>query len=190
MSLARCSATAGATRTVDNVGRRARFEQVVLPHVSAAYNLARWLMHDQHAAEDMVQDACLRAHEHLDGFRGDDGRAWFLTIVRNACRTALRQKQGRGPSVTIDPATDAPSPATGAPDAAALRDEDCGQLQRALAELPEDFREVVVLRELDGLSYKEIAAIVGVPLGTVMSRLARGRERLEQCLSSDADPET
>jgi RNA polymerase sigma-70 factor, ECF subfamily len=167
----------------------ARFEQCVLPHLPAAYNLACWLLRDGHDAEDAVQDASLRAYEHVDDLCGGDGRAWLLAIVRNVCRTRLGQKREHLPTVALDPAIHTPAAADPAPDAALLQAASGELLRRALAELPEDFREAVVLRELEGLSYKEIAVVAGVPIGTVMSRLARARERLEQCLAQRADKE-
>ena len=161
---------------------RERFEQVLLPHLDAAYNLARWLTHNDHDAEDLVQAAYLRALKFFDKFQGGNARAWLLTIVRNTCYTWLEQKQTRGPVAAFDEdihgvETDAPDP-----EKSLLREEDRQSVRRAVEELPWELREVVVLRELEGLSYKEIAAIAGIPLGTVMSRLSRARERLHQRL--------
>jgi RNA polymerase sigma-70 factor (ECF subfamily) len=160
-----------------------RFEQTILPHDEAAYNLARWLTGNDHDARDVVQEAYLRAYQFFSGFRGGDGRAWLLAIVRNTCYTWLERNRGREGAVSFDEeAHGAVTPPDG-PEASALRQEDVGSLRRALDELPPEFREAIVLRELEGLSYKEIAAVVGVPLGTVMSRLARARERLHQRLA-------
>ncbi len=163
-------------------GQQARFEQTILPHLDAAYNLARWLTRNQHDAEDVAQEACLRAFKFFDNFRGGDGRVWLLTIVRNTCYTWLRQNRPQGAISSFDekihtPDSDASNPAT-----LALQSANDKMLRQSLEELPTEFREIVVLRDLEGLSYKEIADIAGIPLGTVMSRLARARERLKQLL--------
>jgi RNA polymerase sigma-70 factor (ECF subfamily) len=160
----------------------ARFEQVILPHLDAAYNLARWLTRDDHDAEDTVQEAYLRAYQFFGGFRGTDGRAWLLAVVRNTCYTWLEKNRPRVPETTFDEARHGAAGAAG-PEALLLQKEERERLRRALEELPAEFREVIVLRELEGLTYKEIAAIIGAPLGTVMSRLARARERLQQVLT-------
>jgi RNA polymerase sigma-70 factor (ECF subfamily) len=165
------------SQTVDMPARRAAFEATFLPHLPAAYNLARWLTRDGHDAEDVVQEAYLRAVRSFGGFRGGDGRAWFLAIVRNTCLTWLRRNRPHTPTVPFDEARhDRP----GVPDA----DQSGGEaLRAALEALPPEFREAVVLRELEGLSYKEVAAVTGVPIGTVMSRLSRGRGQLRQTLT-------
>ena len=163
--------------------KSARFEQAVLPHLDAAYNLARWLTRNDHDAEDVVQEAYLRAYQFFDGFHGGDGRSWLLAIVSNTGYTWLKQNRPRELTMSFEEeihsaAGSAPSPAT-----LLVQDEDRQLLRRAVEELPVEFREVVVLRDLEGLSYKEIATIAGIPLGTVMSRLARARERLQQRLA-------
>jgi RNA polymerase sigma-70 factor (ECF subfamily) len=161
---------------------RARFEQALLPHLGAAYNLARWLTQDEHDAEDVVQEAYLRALKSFGGFRGGDGRAWLLAIIRNTCYTRLRQKQAQGSVMAFDETVhDAPVPSLD-PEQQAVRRENQQAVRRAVEALPVELREVVVLRELEGLSYKEIAAVAEIPLGTVMSRLARARDRLQQRL--------
>ncbi len=161
---------------------QARFEQALMPHLGAAYNLARWLTRDDHDAQDIVQEAYLRALKFFGGFHGADGRAWLLTIVRNACHTWHQQKQARGAAAFDEELhgveSDAPTP-----EAALLRKEGKQTVREAVESLPTELREVVVLRELEGLSYKEIAAVAGIPMGTVMSRLSRARERLQQRLS-------
>jgi RNA polymerase sigma factor (sigma-70 family) len=167
---------------VQDAVERGRFEQALLPHVAAAYNLARWLTHDDHDAEDVVQEAYLRALKSFGGFHGTDGRAWLLAIVRNACYTSLQQKRARGPATAFDEEIHGIEADDLSPEKALLRNEDKQSVHQAVAELPVELREVVVLRELEGLSYKEIAAIAAIPLGTVMSRLARARERLQQRL--------
>jgi RNA polymerase sigma-70 factor (ECF subfamily) len=163
--------------------KQARFEEAVLPHLGAAYNLARWLTRDDHDAEDAVQEAYLRAFKSFDHYRGGDGRAWLLAVVRTTCYTWLEKHRGRGPAVPFDEEAHAPAAGTSDPEAALLRRASVELVRDAIAELPPAQREVVVLRELEGFSYKDIAAIAAIPLGTVMSRLARGRERLGECLS-------
>jgi RNA polymerase sigma factor (sigma-70 family) len=159
------------------------FEHSVLPHLGAAYNLARWLTRNEHDAEDVVQEAYMRAFKFFRGFRGGDSRAWLLTIVRNTCYTWMQQNRSRELTAVLDEEihmleSDSPSP-----EALLLRSVDKEKLRRALDELPLEFREAIVLRELEEMSYKEIADISGVPLGTVMSRLARGRKRLQRVLT-------
>lgn len=165
----------------DNV---ASFEEAVLPHLDAAYNLARWLTRNDADAEDVVQEAYLRAFKFFRGFHGVDGRPWLLGIVRNTCHTWMQQN--RSPELTIpleDELNDIESKDLD-PEELLLQRADTMIVRRALEELPVEFREVLVLRELEELSYKEIASIAELPLGTVMSRLARGRKRLEQALTS------
>ena len=161
---------------------RERFEQALLPHLDAAYNLARWLTRDDHDAEDLVQAAYLRALKFFGGFRGANSRAWLLTIVRNTCYTWIEQKRARGPETAFDEEIHSAETSTMDPGNPVLREEDEQSVRRAVEDLPAELREVVVLRELEGLSYKEIAAIAGIPMGTVMSRLARARERLRERL--------
>jgi RNA polymerase sigma-70 factor (ECF subfamily) len=168
--------------SVQEQNRLARFELLVVPHLGAAYNLARWLTRNDHDAEDVVQEAYLRAYRFFDGFHGSDSRAWLLTIVRNTCYTWLQQN--RRPAVPLDENVPEPQSADPSPEALMEESIDRESLHRALEELPPEFREAIVLRELEGLSYKEIGAIMGVPLGTVMSRLARARGRLERALGS------
>jgi RNA polymerase sigma-70 factor (ECF subfamily) len=170
---------------MDSARKAASFEETILPHLNAAYNLARWLTRNGHDAEDLVQEACLRAFRSFDSFQGQDvqaGRAWLLTIVRNTCFTWLRKK-GVQPAVEFDEQMH--SGADPSPDAETVivNQAALGSLQGCLEGLPPEFREVIVLRELEELSYKEISDIARVPVGTVMSRLARGRKRLQQCLA-------
>jgi RNA polymerase sigma-70 factor (ECF subfamily) len=153
-----------------------------MPHLDAAYNLARWLTHDEHAAEDMVQEAYLRALKSFGGFRGTDGRAWLLAIVRNTCYTWLQQKRLREPVTAFDEALHSVEAGAETPVTLLLQKEDKQAVRQAVEELPVELREVVVLRELEGLSYREIAAITDIPMGTVMSRLSRARERLQRRL--------
>jgi RNA polymerase sigma-70 factor (ECF subfamily) len=168
----------------------ARFERLVLPHLDAAHNLARWLTRTAHDAEDVVQEACLRAYRFFAGFHGADGRAWLLAIVRNTCSTWLERNRARAPAAAFDEEKHSDPAGGDAPDSRLLRTEDTDLLRQALEALPPEYREVIVLRELEGLSYKEIAGVAGVPLGTVMSRLARARERLQQALAGRGREET
>jgi RNA polymerase sigma-70 factor (ECF subfamily) len=163
--------------------RLAGFEQAILPHLDAAYNLARWLTHSDHDADDVVQEAFLRAFHFFDSFHGGDGRSWLLAIVRNTCYTWLKRNRPQEPTVAYDEEKHSGADPAGSPDTPLLRSEDRQLLHRALEALAPEFREAIVLRELEGLSYKEIADVTGAPLGTVMSRLARARQRLQQCLA-------
>jgi RNA polymerase sigma-70 factor, ECF subfamily len=167
----------------------ARFEHTVLPHLDAAYNLARWLTHDPDDAEDVVQEACLRAFRFFHGFHGGDSRAWLLKIVRNTCYTWLQRNRARGNTTTLDDNIPATECAEGDPATLVLNRVDQQVLAQAVAALPVEFREVLVLRELEGLSYKEIAGIADIPVGTVMSRLARARKRMQHDLAEHVDRE-
>lgn len=161
-----------------------RFEEMALPHLGAAYNLARWLVHNDHDAEDMVQEAYLRAFKFFGGYYGGDFRAWLLTIVRNTCYTWLQQNRRLRQAEPIDDNLDELGLDFADPEMLLLQNLDTQIVRRALQELPVEFREVVVLREMEGLSYKEIGTVVDLPLGTVMSRLARGRKRLHSLLAN------
>jgi RNA polymerase sigma-70 factor (ECF subfamily) len=160
---------------------RTRFEALVLPHLDAGYNLARWLARDVDDAEDVLQDACERALRYSGGLVGADGRAWFLTIVRHAfydwCRRNRPTEIVADDGAQIDAAVDARAVD---PQQAAVSAAEARVLGDAVAALPLPFREVLVLRELEELSYKEIARVAGIPIGTVMSRLARARALLQR----------
>ncbi len=169
-------------RPLTEPNKQARFERTVLPHLDAAYNLAHWLTRDEHDAEDVVQEAYLRAYRFFDGFHGDNGRSWLLAIVRNTCYTWLKRNRPPIPAATFDEAVHAPDDSFN-PEALFLQGAAREMLHEALRELAPEFREAVVLRELEGLSYKEIAAVTEAPLGTVMSRLARGRGMLRDRLA-------
>jgi RNA polymerase sigma-70 factor (ECF subfamily) len=158
---------------------RRRFEQLVMPHVDAAYNLARWLTRNDHDAEDVMQDAMLRAFRFLDGLRGE-ARPWLLAIVRNACFTWLHANRPAEVQ-SIDDLALAEDPLAG-PEPAAARELDRRAVNAAIAALPVQFREVLVLRELEDLAYKDIARVAGIPIGTVMSRLSRARRLLAESL--------
>jgi RNA polymerase sigma-70 factor (ECF subfamily) len=142
---------------------------LLVPHLDAAYNLARWLIRNETDAEDLVQEAYLRAFSHFAGFRGGDGRAWLLTIVRNCCYDRLKQKGSQGQSTDFDEAVHSAGQQTSNPETLLILEERAGLLSESLAELPAEYREVLVLRELEQMSYREIANIAGIPLGTVMS---------------------
>lgn len=154
------------------------FERLVMVHLDAGYNLARWLTHDPQDAEDVVQDACLRAMTYIASLRGEDGRAWFLTIVRHAFYAWLARNRPalmvRDDEVALDLLVDGAD----TPEEALVRKVEQVALDAAVAALPLPFREVIVLRELEDLSYQDIARVTEVPVGTVMSRLSRARRLL------------
>ncbi|HMG34577.1 MAG TPA: sigma-70 family RNA polymerase sigma factor [Blastocatellia bacterium] len=162
--------------------KRERFEEAILPHLGAAYNLAQWLTRNPQDAEDVVQEAYLRAFRFFDGFHGGDGRGWLLTIVRNTFYTWLGRNRPNEVQQLDDRAEQLESRQP-SPEEETVRLSDTQRLERALDELPAEYREVVILRELEGMSYKEISEIVDIPLGTVMSRLARARKRLTRSLT-------
>jgi RNA polymerase sigma factor (sigma-70 family) len=151
-------------------------------HLDAAYNLARWLMHDETEAEDMVQEAYMRVASHFARFRGGDGRAWLLTIVRNSCYDRLRQKGASDRNTDFDEELHSAGRQTHNPETALLLAERSELVKKSLAKLPPEYREVLILRELEQLSYREIADIAGIPLGTVMSRISRARQLLQRTL--------
>lgn len=156
----------------------AQFEEVILPHLDDAYTLARYLLRDEHNAQDVVQDAALRAFRYFDGFRDGDPRAWFMAIVRNCCLTWQRQHRRDRLAVPL-----APEHASAVQtDALAIERSESDAVNRAVAGLSAEFREVIVLREIQGMSYAQISSAVNVPIGTVMSRLSRARSRLASIL--------
>jgi RNA polymerase sigma-70 factor (ECF subfamily) len=173
--------------TTDRTGQ---FQSATLPHLDAAYNIARWLLRDEHAAQDAVQEAYLRAFRYFGSFSGGNARPWLLGIVRNTCYSWLRARGQLGEQLEFDEERD--SGVEGAPVMAVMADPaellmlklQRARVDRAIDALPPVFREAIVLRELEQLSYDEIAQIVGVPAGTVMSRLARARALLRTALGS------
>jgi RNA polymerase sigma-70 factor (ECF subfamily) len=165
------------------------FEQAALPHLGAAYRLARWLTRNDHDAEDVVQEAYLRAYRSFGRFHGGDGRAWLLAVVRNTCYTWLRRHRGHEPTTPFDEQVHSTGTDAMNPERLFLQKATGEMIRAAMEELPAAYREVLVLRELEGCSYKEIAVIADIPLGTVMSRLTRARERLQQVLSQQLGEE-
>jgi RNA polymerase sigma factor (sigma-70 family) len=160
---------------------RRRFEQVVLPHLDAAFNLARWILRGRADAEDVAQESMLRALRFFRGFHGGDSRSWLLQIVRNSCYTWL--EKNRPMELATEFNEELFPQATATPESLAIAGDNRERLTRALEDLPPRFREVLVLRELEGCSYKEIASITAMPIGTVMSALARARQRLQRSLT-------
>ncbi len=167
-----------------------RFEQAILPHLDAAYNLARWLLRNEDEAADAVQDACVRALRFFGGFRGGDSRVWLLAIVRNTCYSRLRKGTRRERDTEFDDEIHSSETESANPETLLERSRDNEALRHALDGLPGELREIIVMRELNAMSYKEIADVAGVPLGTVMSRLARARKRLQQVLTLKSPKES
>jgi RNA polymerase sigma-70 factor, ECF subfamily len=163
--------------------RPAEFEARILPHLDAAYSLARFLMRNEHDAEDVVQEASMRAFRFYDGFRGENSRAWFLRVVRNTAFTALKRISHREQEVEFDEELHTLETASAGPAMQIDEKLDRETVRAAIDKLPAEFREVITLRELEGCAYKEIADITTVPLGTVMSRLARARRQLHAILA-------
>jgi RNA polymerase sigma-70 factor (ECF subfamily) len=161
-----------------------RFETLVLPHLDAAFNLARWLLRSGADAEDASQEAMLRAYRFFDGFHGGDVRSWLLQIVRNTCFTWLKKNRQVKDTTEFDEELHGPPGST--PESLAIETDGRERLTHALESLPSRYREVIVLRELEGCSYKEIAAITSIPVGTVMSRVSRARHQLQLALADPA----
>jgi RNA polymerase sigma-70 factor (ECF subfamily) len=168
--------------TVDEQDKPERFEQSIMPQMNAAYNLARWLAGNDTDAQDVVQEAFLRAFKFFGGFRGGDSRSWLLRIVRNSFYDWLRHRGHPEATTPFDEDIHGPASDSAAPDAALLEKADKELVHQAIDALPLEYREVLVLRELEALSYKEIAEVTDLPIGTVMSRLGRARAQLRQQL--------
>jgi RNA polymerase sigma-70 factor (ECF subfamily) len=167
----------------------ASFEEAMLPHLDAAHNLARWLLRNEQDAQDVVQEAYLRAFKSFGGFRGSNGRAWLLTIVRNTSYTLLKKNRAVDLTTTFDEEIHATQHDSASPAAVLEHAEDAELIGKAMDELPAEFREILTLRHQEGLSYKEIGEIVKIPVGTVMSRLARGRTKLREYLAAQIGKE-
>lgn len=159
-----------------------RFEEIALPHLSAAYNLARWLVRNDHDAEDLVQEAYLRALKFFDSFHGEDARAWLLAIVRNTCYTWLKQNRVQELHDSFDEDKHSEADSSADPQVLMLQNASKELLNRGIEALPLEFREILIMRELEDLTYKEIATVANIPIGTVMSRLARARDMLRVSL--------
>jgi RNA polymerase sigma-70 factor (ECF subfamily) len=183
---------------VESAIKARRFEQAIMPHLDAAYNLARWLTRNDSDAQDVVQDACLRAFKYFDSFEGENPSAWLLAIVRNTCFTWMRRNRPSEEVVGSDAIDDDTAgnaePLLGGgsrelatdPETRLIEGRDRTRVNELVARLPAEFREVIVLREIEDLSYREIADIAGIPIGTVMSRLSRGREKLRRHMDGEA----
>jgi RNA polymerase sigma factor (sigma-70 family) len=173
------------TRPMDEARKLALFEQTIIPHLNAAYNLSRWLTRNGDDADDLVQEAYLRAFRSFETFQGsdaNDARAWLMAVVRNTCFTWLRKKGGQ-PFMEFDEEVHSASAQTPDAESVLLNRDALSALNTCIENLPLEFREAIVLREIEELSYKEISGIVRVPVGTVMSRLARARKRLQDCMA-------
>lgn len=172
--------------------KESRFQVIVMPHLDSAFNLARWLTGNHQDAEDVVQEAYLRAFKFFDSFHGEDGRAWLLGIVRNTFYTWYQQNKAASQNVEFEEDLHSIQLQNASlhqsesynPEAMLIQKDSQRQLQQALEALPVEFREVVVMHELEDLSYKQIAQIIGIPVGTVMSRLSRGRKALAKIIST------
>ena len=159
------------------------FEKTMLPHLDAAYNLARWLMRNEHDAEDIVQEAYLRAFRFFDSFRGGDGRSWLLAVVRNTALTWLRREKS-APQVSFDEEMHDAGFESASVEIKLVQDARFAALRNCLDSLPTEFREVIVMREMEEMSYRDIAEAASAPIGTVMSRLSRARQRLQDCVAA------
>src|SRR5438128_3328625 len=162
----------------------ASFEAIMLPHMDASHNLARWLLRNEQDAQDIVQEAYLRAFKSFSGFHGSNGRAWLLTIVRNTAYTLLKKNRAADLTITFDEEVHASSRESVSPAAILEHAEDAELIKNAMNELPAEFREILTLRHQEELSYQEIGEILKIPVGTVMSRLARARGKLKEYLAA------
>jgi RNA polymerase sigma-70 factor (ECF subfamily) len=162
----------------------ASFEQAMLPHLDAAHNLARWLLRNEQDAQDVVQEAYLRAFRSFAGFRGTSGRAWLLTIVRNTSYTLLKKNRAADLTTPFDEEIHASGHESASPATLLERAEDSELIKKAMEELPAEFREILILRHQESLSYNEIGETLKIPIGTVMSRLARARGKLKEYLAA------
>ena len=161
--------------------KQALFEEIILPHLNSAYNLARWLTRNEHDAEDVVQEASLRALRFFDGYKGGDARAWLLAVVRNTCMTWRKREKRDSPNLVFDEEMHHVTGETQDAEQTLVEADRKSILRKCIEALPLEYREVIVMRELEEMSYRQIAEIANVPIGTVMSRLSRARKRLEEC---------
>jgi RNA polymerase sigma-70 factor (ECF subfamily) len=159
------------------------FEECILPHLNAAYNLARWLTRNEHDAQDVVQESYLRAFRFFDGYRGGDGKSWLMAVVRNTCATWRRHESRDLSSEPFDEMAHSANRQTQNQEEKLVDSSRMSVLRNCIERLPVEFREVIVLRELEEMSYREISEVASLPVGTVMSRLSRARKRLEECAS-------
>jgi RNA polymerase sigma-70 factor (ECF subfamily) len=157
------------------------FEEIILPHLNSAYNLARWLTRNEHDAQDVVQESYLRAFRFFDGYHGGEPKAWLLAVVRNTCHTWRRREKRDVTKVLFDEAAHTPDPDTPNAEERLVEATKMNTLRHCIETLPVEFREVLVMRELEEMSYQQVADVAGLPVGTVMSRLSRARKRLEEC---------
>ena len=171
--------------STDPSAKIARFEATVLPHLDAAYNLARWMTRNVTDAEDVAQEAMMRAFRFFGTFRGEDGRVWLMTIVRNTYLTWIRRQMPQQNSAEFDERVHTDIEAALTPESEFLRQANTEQVRRAIEHLPPEYREVILMRELEQMSYREIAAVMQSPLGTVMSRISRARSMLRQLIASE-----
>jgi RNA polymerase sigma factor (sigma-70 family) len=177
--------SSGPMKTVTSPESRLRlFEEIILPHLNSAHNLARWMTRNDQDAQDVVQESYMRAFRFFDSYRGGDGKSWLLEVVRNTCFTFQRREMRKSTVVVFDEAAHTPSVKQPNAEEALVEAGNRQILRRCIEGLPEPFREVLVMRELEEMSYREIAEVAGVPPGTVMSRLSRARKRLEECAKS------
>jgi RNA polymerase sigma-70 factor, ECF subfamily len=174
-------------RPDDTPRNRESFDDVVLPHLDAAYRLARWLTRNDHDAEDVVQEASLRAFRHFRTYNGGNGRAWFLQIVRNTFY-GWRRQDVRAVTDLFDEERHTATDAASDPETILLQTDTASAIERAMNGLPDRSRELLVLRELEGLSYRELADVIGIPIGTVMSGLSRARHAFRGALSNQLNP--
>jgi RNA polymerase sigma-70 factor (ECF subfamily) len=177
------SETDCAATQMPGVTKLERFEYVILPHLDAAYNLARWLTRNEHDAEDVTQEAYLRAFRFFDTFHGGDAKSWLLSVVRNTCYTWRRRESAAASKIMFDEHTHTSGPAPRNAEQVLLTEENLKPLRECIEALPQEFREVLVMRDLEEMSYKQISDAAAIPIGTVMSRLSRARQRLKDCAS-------
>jgi RNA polymerase sigma factor (sigma-70 family) len=166
---------------MDDQAKLRAFEKAMLPHLRAAHNLARWYTKNPQDAEDLVQESYIKAFRYFEGFQGDNGQSWLLAIVRNTCLTWLRSAK---PAVEFDERLHGSTSRRQTVEEQLVTESELGSLRDCIEGLPVDYREIVVMRELEGMSYKDIAEAISVPTGTIMSRLWRARRRLEDCMSA------